>query len=99
MSVILKSYHFNMIYNSRFEITPVNLKKVLTFHFESNDDFPFEMTGFKKYDCRFEMIYDCRFEMTGAKIFVNKILKYTKHLNQHFSTEKSPLYSSVRNLI
>ena len=72
---------------------------MLTFHFESNDDFPFEMTGFKKYDCRFEMIYDCRFEMTGAKIFVNKILKYTKHLNQHFGTEKSPYILVYENLI
>ena len=73
MTVILKSYHLDIIYNSRFEITPGLFQKVLTFHFESNDDFPFEMIGFKKYDCRFEMIYDCRFEMTGAKIFVNKI--------------------------
>ena len=68
-------------------------------HFESNNDFPFEMTGFKKYDCRFEMIYDCRFEMTGAKIFVNKKLRYSKHWNQYFGTENSPYILLYENLI
>ena len=85
-----------MIYNSRFGITPVNLKKVLTIHFESNDDFLFEMTWVKKYDCRFEMIYDCRFEMTAQKFSSIKFRYKTKCLNQHFGTENSPLYSSVR---
>ena len=91
MSVILKSYHFNMIYNSRFEITPVNLKKVLTFHFESNDDFPFEMTGVKKYDCRFEM--------TAQKFSSIKFRYKTKCLNQHFGTETSPHIPLYENLI
>lgn len=80
--------------NSLFEMIKVQKYDCL---FEMMYGYHFEMRA--KPLKHFDMIYDCLFEMTGAKIFVNKKLRYTKHCNQHFGTENFPYILLYENLI
>ena len=100
-----RSPHFDMTDDFLFEM--IKVQKVwlslwnehfeIVARFDMIDDSHFEMRA--KPLKHFEMIYDCRFEMTGAKIFVNKKLRYTKHCNQHFGTENFPYILLYENLI
>lgn len=82
-----RSPHFDMTDNFLFEMIKVQKYDCL---FEMMYGYHFEMRA--KPLKHFEMIYDCRFEMTGAKIFVHKIVLVNKIRVQYFGTENSPIF-------
>lgn len=88
------SPHFDMKDNSLFEMIKVQKYDYL---FEMMYGYHFEMMA--KPLKHFDMIYDCLFEMTGAKIFVHKIVLVNKIRVQYFGTENSPYILLYENLI